>query len=159
MIIPTILVTLFLVDYSFGQNYNSDSCFCQCLCPDSFQGGGTSCPVCPPPSVNGSNPTPPSSGGSYGECESAILLADTFFGRNPLAILGITLSYLLSNLVVPVLAIVLAGNNTVEGAVIPLSNVLCTLVGLILELLKSLGLLGVLGQNSLLSDLLQNLTG
>lgn len=159
MIFQTIFAVLLLLNPSLSQNSNSDSCFCQCLCPDPSQGGGTSCPICPPPTINGSTPAPPTSGGSYGDCESAILLADAFLGRNPFAILGITLSYLLTNLVVPVLTIVLAGNNTVEGAVLPLSNILCTLVGLILELLKSLGLLGVLGPNSLLSDLLQGLTG
>ena len=69
-------------------------------------------------------------------------------------LIGLLLTTLLSNLVMPILQIVLTGNNTVEGAVIPLANILCYILGIVLLLLRSLGLLGLLGFNGLLQNIL-----
>lgn len=73
------------------------------------------------------------------------------------SLLGLLLSTLLSNLVMPILQIVLVGNNTVEGAVIPLANILCYVVGILLLVLRSLRLLGLLGMNGLLQNILGGL--
>lgn len=97
-------------------------------------------------------------GSASDQCDNAIRLAAIRF-QGIGAILGELLRALLSQLIVPVLLIVLAGNNTVEGAIVPLLNVLCYIVGLILLLLQSLGALGLLGPQGLLQNLLGTLTG
>jgi hypothetical protein len=75
------------------------------------------------------------------------------------AILGEILRAVLSQLVIPILYIVLFGDNTVDGAVIPLTNVLCYILGLVLLLLQNIRALGLLGPGGLLASLLTGVTG
>ena len=72
------------------------------------------------------------------------------------SILGEIVNQLLSNLV-SILALVLTGNNTVQGSVLPLTEVLCYILGLVLLLLQNIGALGVLGPNGLLVKILSGL--
>lgn len=141
-------------------------CRCACNCPalsnnananSGAGGGGNSCPTCPPPV------TPPPDGGPTpnttlsSSCIAQIRLASLSF-RDIGSILGAILSTLLGNLIIPILVILLFGNNSVEGAVIPLANTLCYILGLVLLLLQKIGLLGALGPNSLLANLLTGIT-
>lgn len=112
-------------------------CYCGCNCPPPAP-IYTDCPICP---TNGT--------GNQIQCETAIKAVGGLFGSQPLALLGLTINYLLANLS-SILEVLLNGNNTLMDAVLPLANILCTLVGLILLILASLGLLGPLGFNGLL---------
>ena len=156
-----------------GNSSNPDcgpigGCKCACNCPSLTYGNGngnnggggssgSSCPTCPPPV------TPPPDGGPTpnttlsSSCIAQVRLASLSF-RDIGSILGAILSTLLANLIIPILSILLFGNNSVEGAVIPLANTLCYILGLVLLLLQKLGLLGALGPNSLLANLLTGIT-
>ncbi len=92
-----------------------------------------------------------SSGNATENCFAVITAASVLDTGD---LIGLLLTTLLSNLVVPILQTVLAGNNTLEGAVLPLANILCIIVGLLLLVLRSLGLLGVLGMGGLLQGIL-----
>ncbi|XP_054161281.1 uncharacterized protein LOC128959358 [Oppia nitens] len=131
---------------------NGGGCQCNCNCGRRDGGGNWDgdkwqhyCPPCPYPP----GPYPPGPG--IDNCFELIRAASRLSTGQ---VLGLLLQTLLSNLVSPILQVVLAGNNTVEGAVTPLTNILCYVVGLLLLTLRSLGLLGLLGMNGLLDNIL-----
>lgn len=155
-------------------------CSCTCNCGGSNGGNnGGNCPPCPPtmqpptmmPTMmpttmttgNGgmgnmttNNPTgpPPTGAPNQMDCFTRIRAAQNLdLG----SLVGLLLNTLLGNLVMPILQIVLTGNNTLEGAVIPLANILCFVLGIVLLVLRSIGALGLLGMNGLLQNILGGL--
>lgn len=126
-------------------------CTCDCTCPPRGSGGGNPCIPCPTPG-NG-NGTYPNNFTLTNDCIYNIRQAcnGTVFKAGDL--IALVLKIVLRNLVSPTLQILLVGNNTLEGAVIPLASLLCTILGIILCLLKNLGLLGLFGIGGLLGQL------
>ena len=162
---------------SGGNCPGNGGCSCVCNCGGNGGGGGgnnNNCPPCPstmmPPTMNpgmtttpggnngnGGNMTtggtgaPPTGAPNQGQCFDRIRAAANLdLG----SLVGLLLNTLLSNLVMPILQTVLVGNNTIEGAVIPLANILCFIVGIVLLVLRSIGALGILGMNGLLGNIL-----
>ena len=127
---------------------------CSCNCNCNGGSNGTSAPpgtvYCQPCVGNGTgngNMT-----GSDMLCENLIR---SISGLNPTlgSLIAALLTTLLGNLG-NIIAIVLAANNTTEGAVVPLALILCALVGIILLILKALTLLGIAGLGGLLTNIL-----
>ena len=139
-------------------------CSCICNCGSSGSNTGTNCPPCPGGGMGGGgnggggtggggggNTTLPTGAPNQAQCFDRIRAAANLdLG----SLVGLLLNTLLSNLVMPILQTVLVGNNTIEGAVIPLANILCFVLGIVLLVLRSIGALGILGMNGLLQNIL-----
>jgi hypothetical protein len=125
-------------------------CTCDCTCPPP-SGGGNPCIPCPTPGSG--NGTYPNNFTLTNDCIYNIQQAcSSAFSAGQL--ISLVLQVVLNNLVSPILQILLVGNNTLNGAVVPLASLLCTILGIILCLLKNLGLLGIFGVGGLLGNLL-----
>ena len=170
MFIKHLLLILSALSLAIAQTCIPGGCDCSCNCNGGTPGGNPGTPtiaptlppgttMCPMCNMTGGGGGGGGGGGNMGDqCDQMILSASATF-TNIGSILGELLRALLSQLVMPILMIVLAGNNTVQGAVIPLAGILCYIVGLILLLLQNIGALGLLGPGGLLQNLLGALTG
>ena len=139
-----------------------DACFCNCNCSDPVSNPALrpqqrACPACDTSLPNSNLPGLPyqSNNSTNSKCSERLLAAASSY-RDIGSILGEIVNQLLSNLV-SILALVLTGNNTVQGSVLPLTEVLCYILGLVLLLLQNIGALGVLGPKGLLVKILSGL--
>ena len=140
------------------------ACLCNCDCATNISNpnGGQTGPTCPPCPPTVAPPTAGNGtmGGNGNGTTCAMAISNAYYGTvqslGPL--LGQLIQYLFANLGT-ILGTLLTGNSTTDGAVIPLLEILCFILGIVLLILRLIGALSVVGADGLITSLLPALRG